>query len=291
MLEITYLKHYQIDKEKWNVAIENAHNGLVYALSWYLDIVSPGWEALIAGDYNIVMPLTIKKENNKRIFFKPIFLQFLGVFGNDLKPEIIEKFIQFALKNVNEVNVWFNPQNELYPNEFYTQRESQILYLKKNYKEHYKEYNRSNKQNLKKALNESLVVSKDINMQVLTDTFKDMYAKKDVEGVGEKDYINLQQIVKYALENEEGEFYSVYYNNQICSVAFFLKWKNRYTIYAATSDLGREKRSFFMLIDQFIKDHAGQESFLDFAGSNIPGVAYLNKGFGAVSNIYYGVKI
>jgi len=61
-LEIKYLKHNQIDKQKWDSAIENAQNGLAYALSWYLDIVSPNWDALIFGDYEMVMPLIHKKK-------------------------------------------------------------------------------------------------------------------------------------------------------------------------------------------------------------------------------------
>ena len=41
---ITYLTHDQIDKTLWDHCIAQAPNGLVYAWSWYLDIVHPGWD-------------------------------------------------------------------------------------------------------------------------------------------------------------------------------------------------------------------------------------------------------
>src|SRR4030043_203599 len=55
---IKHLRHHEIDKERWDESIKKAFNGIIYAYSWYLDIVSPGWEALITEDYKKVMPLT-----------------------------------------------------------------------------------------------------------------------------------------------------------------------------------------------------------------------------------------
>ena len=80
-MEIKYLKHNQIDKQKWDSAIENAENGLVYALSWYLDIVSPNWDALVVGDYEQVMPVTHKRKYGIKYLIQPPFCQQLGFFS------------------------------------------------------------------------------------------------------------------------------------------------------------------------------------------------------------------
>ena len=45
---IQYLEHNQIDKKKWDATVEECGN--IYAYSWYLDIVHPGWEALVEED-------------------------------------------------------------------------------------------------------------------------------------------------------------------------------------------------------------------------------------------------
>ena len=44
---IAYLTHDQIDKSRWDDCIAHAVNGMAYAWSWYLDVVHPGWEALV----------------------------------------------------------------------------------------------------------------------------------------------------------------------------------------------------------------------------------------------------
>jgi hypothetical protein len=59
---ITYLKHTEIDKYKWDACITRASNSLVYAYSWFLDVVSPNWDALILDDYTAVMPITHRKK-------------------------------------------------------------------------------------------------------------------------------------------------------------------------------------------------------------------------------------
>ena len=73
-MEIKYLKHNQIDKQKWDSAIENARNGLVYVLSWFLDIVSPDWDALVYGDYEVVMPLTYRNKLGVKYLYQPVFI-------------------------------------------------------------------------------------------------------------------------------------------------------------------------------------------------------------------------
>ena len=61
-MEIKYLSHNNIDLKKWDICIQNAYNSLIYAESWYLDIVSPNWEALVYNDYEYVMPLPLKRK-------------------------------------------------------------------------------------------------------------------------------------------------------------------------------------------------------------------------------------
>ena len=61
-MEIRYLEHSEIDKAKWDLNINQALNKLPYAFSWYLDVVSPNWHALVSDDYNFVFALTWRKK-------------------------------------------------------------------------------------------------------------------------------------------------------------------------------------------------------------------------------------
>ena len=56
-MKITYVKRDDIDTAKWDSCIARSVNGIVYAYSWYLDIVAENWDALIGDDYQAVFPL------------------------------------------------------------------------------------------------------------------------------------------------------------------------------------------------------------------------------------------
>ena len=54
-MQIRHLRHNEINYSLWDKCITNAKNSLVYASTWYLDVVSPDWEALVAGNYEYIM--------------------------------------------------------------------------------------------------------------------------------------------------------------------------------------------------------------------------------------------
>ena len=91
---INYLKHNEIDKKKWDGCIDSCSNNLIYAYSWYLDIVSPGWNALVENDYETMMPLTGNKKYGVEYLFPPYFAQQLGVFSKEkITKEKINRFL------------------------------------------------------------------------------------------------------------------------------------------------------------------------------------------------------
>jgi hypothetical protein len=47
---IKYLRQDEINVDKWDQCISHSVNGMIYAFSWYLDIVNNRWEALVEGD-------------------------------------------------------------------------------------------------------------------------------------------------------------------------------------------------------------------------------------------------
>ena len=70
---IKYLSHSQIAPPRWAALL--AACGTVHVYSWYLDIVHPGWEALVDDDYQAVMPLTGGKKFGVNYLFQPYFVQ------------------------------------------------------------------------------------------------------------------------------------------------------------------------------------------------------------------------
>ncbi len=292
MLELTYLKHHQIDKKKWDTAIENAQNGLVYAMSWYLDIISPNWDALILNDYSVVMPLTWRKKYGIKYLYKPFFSQFLGVFfKHDQDSYYVKEFLEKAFKHFRFVNININVPNFNFRENYCTVRETQVLELSENYSELRKEYNRSTKNNISKANKETLVIRKRSDHVEIIELIKHMYNERKVQGVTDQDYVDISEIMKYSVKNNLGEIFHVYCEDKLCAAAFFLKWKDRIiSLQTANNDIGRQNRALFKLMDYYIQENAGSKMVLDFAGSNIDGVANWNLGFGAVTQNYYLIK-
>ena len=91
-----YLQRGQVNASKWDECISTAENGRVYALAEYLDHTSEHWDALIYGDYEMVIPLPWKQKYGIRYVYAPPFIQHLGVFGNSTNTELIAEGIKIV---------------------------------------------------------------------------------------------------------------------------------------------------------------------------------------------------
>jgi hypothetical protein len=120
---INYIKHTDIDKNKWNRCISAANNSIIYAYAWYLDIVSPNWDALVLNDYEAVMPLTHRKKYFLSYLFQPFFTQQLGVFSKkESQALLVQEFLNAIPTKFKLIDINLNEDNS-----------SEGLKLKKNY--------------------------------------------------------------------------------------------------------------------------------------------------------------
>src|SRR5262245_20345245 len=90
---IRYLTRNKIDVARWDRCIDRAPNGLIYSYSCYLDTMSRQWDALVMGDYGIVMPLTWNRKYGISYLHQPFLTAQLGVFGENLSPGLLESFL------------------------------------------------------------------------------------------------------------------------------------------------------------------------------------------------------
>ena len=114
---INYLTNEQIDKSRWDDCVAHAVNGNVYAFSWYLDIVHPGWEALVEmidGNYVTIMPITKKKKYLINYLCQPFFVQQLGVFSRQpITEETTVAFLKSIPRKYRLVEIRLNENNPL----------------------------------------------------------------------------------------------------------------------------------------------------------------------------------
>jgi hypothetical protein len=275
-LKIDHLKHYYIDKQQWDFAIQKSPNGLVYALSWYLDVVSPGWNALVLGDYEAVMPLPVKQKFGLKYLVQPPFCQQLGVFVQSGK-EPDGDFLNHLNNHFRLINLQLNPENRSFKASVV--RKNYELSLKRNYEQLFEKYHKNTKRNVKKALHQSLSLRSNLDADVVW-RFK---KANPVNSLSEWQYALLHSLM-HAIQNRT-RFESIGVYNQegsLIAAAFFVIFKNRITMLVSSSnEQGKKKSAMFLIIDSIIKKYAARDYILDFEGGNVQGLARFFSGFDA----------
>ncbi len=289
-MEIIYLQHNEIDKVKWDKCIIRSYNGIIYAFSWYLDIVSENWEALIVGDYEMIFPIIPGKKFCINYLYQPLFVQQLGVFSyQKLNSKIIEEFLDAIPKKYKFFEINLNTFNKIsFAKYKITQKVTHEIDLICPYEKLYNRYSINTKRNIKKAKKNNLQIIRKIPIK----EFIDFKQKNSVVKLKEEDYRILKSIISISIFYTVGEIYGVYNSdNELCAVAFFIKSHNK-VIYlvSASSEEGKQKRAMFLLIDTFIKKNSQKNLTLDFEGSNIESIARFFTGFGAKPCYYQSVK-
>jgi hypothetical protein len=283
---IQYIKNKNIDKTYWDATISDSINSLMYARSWFLDIVSPGWEALMDGEYAFVMPLPVKQKFFIHYLIQPRFTQQLGVFSRkSITSEHVDKFIEnipskFIWRdfNLNTANVSSKPGPFLKRNNF-------ELELNKTYEEIIKKYNENTRRNLLKAKNHN----NRIHYPHVADDFLKGYEKFSKIKPHPVALSQLKMIIHESLNHNLSKVVTVIDSkDQMIAGAFFLVDKHR-IIYLTSfsSEKAKEQSAMFMLVDAMIREFANQSYIFDFEGSMIPGIARFFEGFGASMITYF----
>ena len=288
--QITYIKHQNIDGEKWTRCIENASNSRFYANIWHLDRTAVVWDAFVWGDYEFVMPLPIRIKFGISYIYQPLFCQQLGIFPEPSK-EIAAFFYNALFKKYSYCDVHINSQNPSVHSNIqmeFLPRVNYLLDLKYNYKSLAKSYSTNTKRNIAKA--------NDNNFQFITGIQLEEYMafkqQNLFDNLPKRDITKLKSTISFGQFKGMGEIYGVYSaENELCAAVYFCKWKERVIYFSAASNKkGKELGAMYFLVDNFIKDNAEREIILDFEGSMVPGVARFYSGFGARTETYFQLK-
>lgn len=279
------LLHHQINKEKWDNCIRNSTHPLITAQSWYLDIASPEWVALMEDDYKIVMPLPLVKKGPFPLFLQPLFIQQLGIFSTiPLTQNQADFFYNKAKKHLLILNL--NSQSSALPRSLHLKPAlNYILPLSESYQNIWKKFTKNCKRNIKKTTGFNYHSS-----QIITPHAFVEFSKKHAPFfLQEKNWTTLEKIIQEADLHKYGFTYGVENNlKQLIAVAFFLKDENRITfIFGASSVEGIERKSMFFILNHIIESNCKTKLTLDFEGSSIKNIAHFYKGFGSIPEIYY----
>ncbi len=291
---IHYIKHKDVDTEKWDRCIKQSINGIIYAYSWYLDIVCNEWDALIEDDYESVFPLVKGKKFGVNYLYPPFFTQQLGVFSKQILTEAkVNDFLnaipleyKYAEINLNTFNKVNTDTFECTPNLNYE------LDLINSYDNIRKNYSQNLKRNLKKAEESGFSIVNNIKPEDIIDLFRENRGKA-LRTYKEHDYFNFKRLVYSLIYKRKAEVLGVYTKrNELCAGAIFVSSNNKIIfLFSALSPEGRSDRAMPYLIDSFISENSSSNIVFDFEGSNDPNLARFYQSFGSKKCIYYQVRI
>jgi len=286
---IQYLENNQIDRKEWDTCIRLSSKPVPYAYSWYLDIMTPGWCALVDHQYQTVFPLPTRHRVGLKYIFIPPFMQSLGLFSRERSYRSrTEEFIGFIPDFYRFVDLCLinDPgDSELIK----TERDNYTLSLKKDYNSISKGYSSDCRRNISLARSEKQQPEKGIEPAEAIELFI-CGPGKNISGISRTDYSRLEQLMAYTIESGIGDITGIRHNGKLIYSLFKILTSTQVTLlFTSTSNESRELRSGYMVIDSIIREYSGKDLVLDFAGSSIPSVADFIRSFGAKKETYYRI--
>ena len=277
---IYFLEYKKIDKQKWDYNLEKSSNARIYAYSWYLDIVSPNWSALIDHDYRSIFPIPFKKKLGISYISQPLFTQQLGLFTSD-KEHDIDLFIKEIPRRfwIRSLQIHNQCKNTKTKSNFELDISNDIEKIRKGYSQNIK-------RNLKKAAEHNLEI-KVCSNDSLIQLFKENKGK-EVPELNRKSYSILVELLNKIQQKEKGDCLGIYKEGKLISSAFFTNCLGRSTyLFSASNSIAKEIGANHFLIDNYIQYYKKDSLILDFEGSQIPSLARFYASFGAQKRRYF----
>jgi hypothetical protein len=293
MSELKIFDHHEIDKTLWDNLVDVSPISFPYWRSWYLDIVSPGWKAVISGNYDFVLPLPHRKKGGIKYVYPPEYTQQLGVFGKDFPTsQLVTQMVEQATKSFKYLELNLNKKNKVdFIDASLKKRRNFELSLNNSYENLYADFHRNTKRNIKKCAKENLVVSTGRSPVRIIETFNDNKAKQ-LKQQKNLDYEMLEKLIGIGLEKNVVEIKHVHQDDTYLGGAVFFNEKERKVfLFSALSAEGRKKRAMFCLINSVIQENAKSNLTLDFEGSDDKNLGNFYQRFGATERLYLYLKI
>jgi hypothetical protein len=288
---IQYVQRKAIDDERWNRVISLSPYETAYAHTWYLDACSDQWDALILGDYRVVMPLAFRRKMGIRYLYQPRFCQQLGAYSEQqVDAPALKTFLHEMKQNFRLGDYALNEGNRLEdaPGFRLSASTNYTLRLQPGYTSVSEGYSTNCRRNLKKAAESGIVFSDRVPVEDLVL----LKREHDHKVQSESHYRHLIRMFGSLHQQEHLLACGVMKDGVLCAGALLAHGTKRiHYLLSVSSRAGREAKAMFLVIDQVIRNHAGNPVCLDFEGSDIAGIARFFRGFGARPGTYQRISL
>lgn len=282
MSQLRYIKHNEINLEKWDSTILNSEIPFLFAQSFYLNATCPNWDALVIGDYESVFPITAKRKFGFAYLPQPPFTSQLGVYGKvDLKSE--QLFYTYILEHFKLIDLELNVTNKL-KSEFISPKNTYTLHYKDGYK-----FNQNTRRNIAKALENQFMVEQVSDQEILPLSKKYLNPFLETEvGLSSQTVLYLDRLLENAIfKNYLYTFKVLGSRNNLKALGHFM-CNGHHALYlkGTNFDKADNSGSMHLLMKYAIEFFASKAGFFDFGGGSKQGLANFYMGFGGQAMTY-----
>jgi len=287
---IVYYKNNEIDREQWDNCIKNSPGVKPYGFSWYLDIMAPGWQALVDDDYDSVFPVPGFSRFGIQYVTNPPFVQQLGAYSPD-KPATISalEFLEYMpdIYRYIDLNIEQNIPLDGYK---VTEKVNCELDLMKPYEKLWDGFSPDCRRNIELSAKKRPEILTDITPDEIIDLFiRDNL--KNIRRIKIRDYHRLKILMNFCLKNKKGRILGVRTTRKRLIFALFIIETpgNKTLRFVVNTTASISKRIGYFVINELIKDNSNTRSVLDFAGTSIQSIDSLQEAFGCMNVPYYRI--
>lgn len=296
------LSRTQIDAQRWNDHIQQSPQCVIYALSWYLDIVCPDWEALIwpsDAEYAVVMPLPVRHRLGLRILYRPLFCQYLGIFSKqELTSGQCRAFLTAVAESFSYISAYaFNPEN--YPVLFalgecqgfrFNTLQTHWLDLTPTYHMLHAGYSKDRQANLKRGTKEHWTVTQSDDFEPLIGLFIANHAPS-IGRIHKCAYELLREIGKRCRAEDAGTLIYAGLDGKVHAGVLITHYGGRAIyLFNAADKKGRKGCARTVLLDGWFRSHAGTRHIFDFESPGIDCIVSHYRGYGALPVPFYTIS-
>jgi hypothetical protein len=285
MAEVRYIRGLELDRSRWDGLMISASNVDVFGSSVFLDTMTEGWDAIICGDYDAVLPLPVRRRFGIQYTYILPFCGPFSVYGElpgGISAATMLKAIPRSLRRC-DINLWINEPPLGWQA---ITRFNHRLDLSTDYPAIRSRYQSTCRNILNRGLAFGLQILSGIPVSL------QLQMAQKFGGLGRTDRLDVlrfetlcqrwshvSEVLSLVISSTDG---------RVISGAVFLRSAHQlHYLLGWSSPEGKQHNASRHMLDHVIRMHASQPLILDFEGSDIPGVAQFFESFGAVPHPYH----
>jgi hypothetical protein len=287
---IVYHKNNEIDREQWDNCIKNSSGAKPYAFSWYLDIMSPGWQALVDDDYDSVFPVPCFSMLGIQYVITPSYMQQLGAFSPD-KPasEAILEFLEYMPDVYRYIDLCIGQKIHV---EKYrvTEKSNFELDLSRSYEKIWESFSHHCRKSIDISSKKKHEIVNDITPdEIIGFAIRDNL--RNISRVKMRDLQRLKVLMNFCVKNKKGRIWGIRASRKkLIFGVFIIETNGNKTLgYIFNTPESVNRKLGYFVINELIKEFSSKRSVVDFAGLSFPSTEPLAESFGCVHVPYYRI--